>query len=307
MPLWRWRLLLPACLLQEEEAGGFGAKPYQDLPASPGIDWGISMEPPSLVTDKYILMLFLLKTAAQLQSDFKGTKIRPPVSAVSSELWVLPPSHGVLTLWGLWSLLSLLPHYQNVPLKFRSLENDLLLSLHGNCPGNKLPSISIKPKKAIREITVSCTDAHALSMAGRVPWHVVPPPHAALAPSWGRQKCACQGASRDGVTFSGTQAKMALLEPYPNMGKGSQIILAGCLYFGMFYLRCPESLLSSTWVSAVLFIFFYHAFQPKEPSKRYIQGMIHFTCFTHQHRMSCTPELSASLPCLQKSKQLTLL
>lgn len=106
---------------------------------------------------------------------------------------------------------------------------------------------------------------------------------------------------------SGTQAKTALLEVYPNMGKGSQIILAGCLYFGMFYLRCPESFLSSTWVFVVLFIFFYHTFQPKEPSKRYIQGMIHFTCFTHQHRMSCTPELSASLPCLQKSKQLTLL
>lgn len=58
-------------------------------------------------------------------------------------------------LRSLWPLLSPLLHYQNVPLKFHSLHNDLLLSLHGNYPSNKLlPSISIKLKKAIKEIAV---------------------------------------------------------------------------------------------------------------------------------------------------------
>lgn len=105
----------------------------------------------------------------------------------------------------------------------------------------------------------------------------------------------------------GAQAKMAPLEVYPNMGKSSQIILAGCLYFGMFYLRCPESFLFfHSGIFNTVRLLLSH-FPAQEPSKRHIQRMIHFTCFTHQHRMCCTPEPSASLPCLQKSKQLTLL
>lgn len=106
----------------------------------------------------------------------------------------------MLALRGLWSLLSLLPHYQNGPLKFCSLENDLLLSLHGNCPGNKLPSISIRPKKAIREIT------GAAWLLPPRPWQVGSPGSRGRARLWlhheatGRAaKCPCEGPCEGGA------------------------------------------------------------------------------------------------------------
>lgn len=101
----------------------------------------------------------------------KWHRIPPPVSNALIFFLSLSPfaisfpmsSHSVD-----WSFLSFppptpnrVPHYPNVPLKFRSLQNDLLLSLHGNCPSNKLlASISIKLKKTIREIAVCGMDAH---------------------------------------------------------------------------------------------------------------------------------------------------
>lgn len=38
------------------------------------------------------------------------------------------------------------------------------------------------------------------------------------------------------------------------MGKGSQIILSGCFHFGVSPMKCLESLLSSFWMSIVLFV-----------------------------------------------------
>lgn len=66
-------------------------EPYQDLPASPVNSLGHLCGATQPHYQRLGLNLPLPVSAAKLQGDLEGTKIRPQMSASSSELRVLPP------------------------------------------------------------------------------------------------------------------------------------------------------------------------------------------------------------------------
>lgn len=75
--------------------------------------------------------------------------------------------------------------------------------------------------------------------------------------------------------------------------------------FGVPLMRSPEGLLSSLWMSTVLFVWLHCTrlpFSGRGCSRR-LKGMIHCTGFGHQHRIDCTPEVSVSLPCPQRKSK----